>query len=631
MFYNYGTSGFRFHHTEILKISKRIGRAVCILSNRHGRNYGIMITASHNHHEDNGVKLLTHNGYMISTEEEMFVENFVNATNTNEPELSTFSENNKTIIHIGYDSRESSPKVFLEIQKGCIEFGMPVVNHGYLSTPELHYILHTNTDIESYLKHLKSLLSYIQPGSCTIDCANGIGSKVCKSISGNEKKLILKNTDWETPTKLNDQCSSDFVCTFRKEPFPANTLYMLGASLDGDADRSVFFSRKLTLDDDEFALFDGDDMSALIALYIITLLRGHPKYGQLSIGFIYTGYTNGACVEYVRSIDPSIRTICTATGVKHLHEEAEKYDIGIYFEQNGHGNVVFREGIEYNYPELKTIKQFFHPCIGDGIMNVFAVLFILKELNMNANSWRKLYHKNHCRLLKLHVQDKHLFKPVANELELISPPSLQTFIFEQVQSRSKTRTFVRPSGTENVVRLYVESESMFHMNKTLQGVLWKLVSKYHVHTFQSQGKSFTISHIQQEDMNIRFLELLSQLTFVGIDVIGNETYLKEVYECLNQTNMIFVVKHDDVMIGAGTLLIEQKVIHRLGYVGHIEDVVVDKTYREYGIGKQLILHLNNLSKMMQGYKCILDCSNENVGFYEKCGFKKAGSCMSAYI
>jgi hypothetical protein len=30
---------------------------------------------------------------------------------------------------------------------------------------------------------------------------------------------------------------------------------------------------------------------------------------------------------------------CVPTGVKHLHHEAQKFDIGVYFEANGHGTV----------------------------------------------------------------------------------------------------------------------------------------------------------------------------------------------------------------------------------------------------------------------------------------------------
>lgn len=34
---------------------------------------------------------------------------------------------------------------------------------------------------------------------------------------------------------------------------------------------------------------------------------------------------------------------CVPTGVKHLHHKAVEYDIGVYFEANGHGTVVFSD------------------------------------------------------------------------------------------------------------------------------------------------------------------------------------------------------------------------------------------------------------------------------------------------
>lgn len=30
---------------------------------------------------------------------------------------------------------------------------------------------------------------------------------------------------------------------------------------------------------------------------------------------------------------------CTKTGVKHLHHKAQEFDLGVYFEANGHGTV----------------------------------------------------------------------------------------------------------------------------------------------------------------------------------------------------------------------------------------------------------------------------------------------------
>lgn len=37
----------------------------------------------------------------------------------------------------------------------------------------------------------------------------------------------------------------------------------------------------------------------------------------------------------------NMEPVFAATGVKHLHQKAEKYDIGVYFEANGHGTVIF--------------------------------------------------------------------------------------------------------------------------------------------------------------------------------------------------------------------------------------------------------------------------------------------------
>ncbi|KAJ8941079.1 hypothetical protein NQ318_003260 [Aromia moschata] len=41
--------------------------------------------------------------------------------------------------------------------------------------------------------------------------------------------------------------------------------------------------------------------------------------------------------------DMKVPVACVSTGVKHLHSEALTYDIGVYFEANGHGTVVFSE------------------------------------------------------------------------------------------------------------------------------------------------------------------------------------------------------------------------------------------------------------------------------------------------
>lgn len=112
-------------------------------------------------------------------------------------------------------------------------------------------------------------------------------------------------------------------------------------------------------------------------------------------------------------------------------------------------------------------------------------------------------------------------------------------------------------------------------------------------------------------------ELLKQLT-----VVGNPTSVDpDIY------NNIYLILYDEKIVACATLLIENKIIHDGGKVGHIEDVTVDQTYRNQGLGKMLIDHCVKIGRENGCYKVILDCDDDNVKFYEKCGFKARGICM----
>ena len=116
----------------------------------------------------------------------------------------------------------------------------------------------------------------------------------------------------------------------------------------------------------------------------------------------------------------------------------------------------------------------------------------------------------------------------------------------------------------------------------------------------------------------KIIILLSQLTEVGNPTSINDN----VYD-----NIYLACTDDDVIIGTITLLIEDKIIHSGSKVGHIEDVVVHSSYRKLGIGKILIDYCVDLAKEAGCYKVILDCDEDNIRFYEKCGFKTKGVCM----
>ena len=94
----------------------------------------------------------------------------------------------------------------------------------------------------------------------------------------------------------------------------------------------------------------------------------------------------------------------------------------------------------------------------------------------------------------------------------------------------------------------------------------------------------------ENDYLLEYFELLRQLSDVGdINSFDYQSIFDDIKK--NSNTCIFVCIFDKNIVGAATLLLEQKLIHcsdSSGKVGHIEDVVVDKNHRKKGIGKALI-------------------------------------------
>lgn len=143
----------------------------------------------------------------------------------------------------------------------------------------------------------------------------------------------------------------------------------------------------------------------------------------------------------------------------------------------------------------------------------------------------------------------------------------------------------------------------------------------------------TIIRLAQANDYLNHLKLYEQLTQIEPDKISINDYCEFLQYSTQKNTKIYVVVDEETnkLMGCGTLIIEKKLIHNLGKVGHIEDVVVDSKYRGKNIGKKLIEFLLNLAKEEKCYKVILDCVIDKVGFYEKCGLEQKGVQMVKYF
>lgn len=123
----YGTSGMRDKVEVIQSISYRFGLAVAELSKGYSPEaIGLIVTASHNHICDNGVKVVNNEAEMLSFEEEQIIQKFINNADINAgfSELqqalqtmfpSTYKPKNSGLIHIGMDNRSHSPEIIGKI------------------------------------------------------------------------------------------------------------------------------------------------------------------------------------------------------------------------------------------------------------------------------------------------------------------------------------------------------------------------------------------------------------------------------------------------------------------------------------------------------------------------------------
>jgi phosphoacetylglucosamine mutase len=250
------------------------------------------------------------------------------------------------------------------------------------------------------------------------------------------------------------------------------------ASLDGDADRVLFFYFK----NGEFKLLDGDRIAALFAHFIHFLST---KSGiDLDIGVVQTAYSNGNFASFIKE-SLGLPLVTTSTGVKHLHHEAKQFQVGIYFEANGHGTVLFQESalqklnnlLESGSDEQKlgsklllAFSSLINQTVGDGIADLLCVISCLSILELTFEDWSDLYTELPNKQAKVKVKRKEEFKTTEADTILTEPAGLQEKINEIVRNAKNGRCFVRPSGTEDCVRIYAEAASNEEVGRLIDQV-----------------------------------------------------------------------------------------------------------------------------------------------------------------
>ena len=249
--------------------------AVAYLVKYYDADAGVMISASHNSVEYNGIKLFSDSGFKLPDE----VENEIEALILDTPEKITLCE-------------------------GC-EVGR--VNRAANAADD--YVKHLLSTSDLSVKKLKVL----------VDCANGSASATAKDL------FTRLNVDFDlmhhTPDgcNINENCGSTHVEKLCERVVSGG--YDLAVAFDGDADRCLAV-------DENGKVVDGDKLIAIISKYM-------RDKGQLrNDTAVVTVMSNLGFHTYMKN--NSLNTVCTAVGDRYVLEEMLKSGYNIGGEQSGH-------------------------------------------------------------------------------------------------------------------------------------------------------------------------------------------------------------------------------------------------------------------------------------------------------
>ena len=270
------TAGLTSVGADVLILSTVPTPAVSYLVKRYGADAGIMISASHNPAEYNGIKLFDGNGYKLPDKLENEIEALI------------------------LDNRDEIP----------VKVG-----------GELGRVERCKTAVKDYTDYVASTVGDMDLSGVKVlfDCSNGSSSATARELFtrfGAECEFI---SDAPDGTNINLDCGSTHMD--RLQEMVKNGDYNIGFAFDGDADRCLAV-------DSEGELIDGDKIIAIFSKFL-------KEQGRLKKDTaVVTVMTNIGFKKF--AVENGVNVAFTKVGDRYVLEEMLKEGYNIGGEQSGH-------------------------------------------------------------------------------------------------------------------------------------------------------------------------------------------------------------------------------------------------------------------------------------------------------
>ena len=361
--------------SDVLSLGVLPTPAVAYLVKKYKAKAGVMISASHNTYEYNGIKIFGEDGFKLSDELEEQIESTV-LDGTHAPELA--------------ESRNIGQKS---------------------DTP---YALH------DYISYLKETAEVTLDGiRVAVDTSNGAASKTARELLQGLSAEVYMLNDAPDGININEGCGSTNLEGLKR--YVTDNKMDVGIAFDGDADRCLAV-------DECGREVDGDFIMAMLALDM-------KSRGELSKNTVVgTVMTNLGFQKFCE--ENGISFIAAKVGDRYVLELMNQEGYSFGGEQSGH--LILRK----------------HATTGDGQLTAIALLSLMarsgKPLSTLASVMKKY---PQCTVNIEATQEK--------KIALFTDEEIKAIIRDAEESLGERgRIVIRPSGTEPLIRIMVECDSL---------------------------------------------------------------------------------------------------------------------------------------------------------------------------
>ncbi len=248
--------------------------AVAYLVTKLGVSGGVMITASHNPYQYNGIKYFGSTGFKLTDEQEDIIEG---------------------IVLDGNEPIELSP------------------------TGEIGRITHNTEAAEAYIEHIAGTVGDLSGIKIAVDCANGASYSTAKKIFDKVNADATFLNCEPDGTNVNRECGSLYIAGLGK--YVRENGFDVGVAFDGDADRCLAV-------DEKGEVIDGDMLMAILA-------ERFSKEGRLNKNiFIPTIMSNMGLFKFAE--EHGMSCYPTKVGDRYVLESLLKLNASLGGEQSGH-------------------------------------------------------------------------------------------------------------------------------------------------------------------------------------------------------------------------------------------------------------------------------------------------------